>query len=114
MRLQPNKQHQRYLNTYPNAKLRYYAGQMNLKVDSNATCLVLPNARTCVAGHFYLESSLHPNKAYPGKNNAPLLTECYTLKNIVSSAAEAECSGIFHNCVVAIGIRNTLNEMNHP
>ena len=103
-----------YLATYPNAKLRYYAGTMNLKVDSDAAYLVLPNARSRVAGHFYLEASPHPNKAYPGKNNAPLLTECYTLRNVVSSAAEAECGGIFHNCVVAIGLRNTLNEMGHP
>ena len=103
-----------YLNTYPNAKLRFYAGTMTLKVDSDAAYLVLPNAKSRVAGHFYLEANPQPNKAYPGKHNAPLLTECYTLKNVVSSAAEAECGGIFHNCIVAIGIRNTLNEMGHP
>ena len=103
-----------YLNTYPNAKLRYYAGTMNLKVESNAAYLVLPNARSRVAGHFYLEASPHPNKVYPGKHNAPLLTECYTLRNVVSSAAKAKCEGIFHNCVVAIGLQNTLNEMGHP
>ena len=103
-----------YLNTYPNAKLRYYAGDMILKVDSDAAYLVLPNAKSRVAGHFYLEATPHAQKAYPGKKNAPILTECHTLKNVVSSAAEAECGGVFHNCIVAIGIRNTLQEMNHP
>ena len=103
-----------YLCTYPNAKLRFYAGTMKLAVDSDAAYLVLPNAKSRVAGHFYLEAKPFPNKAYPGKHNAPLLTECYTLKNVVSSAAEAECGGIFHNCIVAIGIRNALEEMGHP
>ena len=28
--------------------------------------------------------------------------------------AEAECGGIFHNCVVAIGIQNALKGMGHP
>ena len=87
---------------------------MQLKVASDAAYLVLPNARSRVAGHFFLEATPIPNKAYPGTNNAPLLTECYSLKNVVSSAAEAECGGIFHNCTIAIGIRNTLQEMGHP
>ena len=100
-----------YLATYPNAKLRFYAGTMNLQVESDAAYLVLPNAQSRVAGHFYLEASAKPHKAYASNNNAPILTECYTLRNVVSSAAEAECAGIFHNCVVATGIRNTLNEM---
>ena len=103
-----------YLNTYPNAKLRYYAGTMTLQVDSDAAYLVLPNARSRVAGHFYLEALPKPTKTYPSNHNAPILTECSTLRNVVSSAAEAECGGIFHNCVVAIGIRNMLNEMCHP
>ena len=103
-----------YLNTYPNAKLRYYTGHMNQKVDSDAAYLVLPNAKSCVAGHFYLEATTQTQNSYPGKNKAPILTECYTVKNVVSSAAEAECGGIFHNCVVAIGLCNTLQEMGHP
>lgn len=103
-----------YLATYPNAKLRFYAGSMILCVESDAAYLVLPNARSRVAGHFYLEAPSTPSKAYSGRSNAPILTECYTLRNVVSSAAEAECAGIFHNCIVATGIRNTLKEMGHP
>ena len=87
---------------------------MNLKVDSDAAYLVLPNAKSRVAGHFYLEAVPTPHKAYPGTKNAPILTECHTLRNVVSSAAEAECGGVFHNCIVALGLRNTLNEMGHP
>ena len=43
-----------YLNTYPIAKLFFYAGTINLKVVSDAACLVLPNIQSRVAGHFYL------------------------------------------------------------
>ena len=64
-----------YLNMYPNAKLHYHAGHMNLKVDSDAVYLVLPNAKSHVTGHFYLEATTQAQKAYPGKNNTPILTE---------------------------------------
>ena len=35
-------------------------------------------------------------------------------KNVVSSAAEAECGEIFHNCTTSIGICNALIGMGHP
>ena len=35
------------------------------------------------------------------------------LKNAVSSAAEAECGALFHNCTVAIGIQNVLTGLGH-
>ena len=103
-----------YLATYTQAKLRFYAGDMKLQVETDAACLVMPKARSRLAGHFYLSAFQTPNKSYPGQYNAPILTECHTLKNVVSSAAEAECGGIFHNCCVAIGIRNALEGMDHP
>ena len=45
-----------YLWTYPNAKLQYRKSDMVLYVDSNAAYLVLPQARSRIAGHFYLGS----------------------------------------------------------
>ena len=102
-----------YLYTYPQATLRYYAGDMQLHIESDAAYLVLPGARSRVAGYFYLRAHRHPNKAYPGYFNAPVLIKCSTLKNVVSSAAEAECGGLFHNCTKAIGLRNALNGMGH-
>ena len=102
-----------YLATYPYAKLRYYEGGMKLNVESNAAYLVLPNAKSHVARHFYLSAFPCPTKAYPQEYNAPIHIECYTLKNVVSSAVEAECGCIFHNCIVVIGIQNTLVGMGH-
>ena len=103
-----------YLATYPKAKIRYYAGTMKLHIESDAAYLVLPGARSRIAGYFYLHAPPNPNKAYAKAYNGPIHIECSTIKNVVSSAAEAECGGIFLNCTTAIGIRNTLNAMGHP
>ena len=103
-----------YLATHPNAKLRYYAGNIQLYVESDAAYLVLPGAKSRIAGYYYLYAPAHANKSYLKHYNAPLHIECLTIKNVVSSAAEAECGGIFHNCITAIGIRNALIGMGHP
>ena len=103
-----------YMYTYPTAVLRYYAGDMQLHIESDAAYLVLPGARSRVAGYFYLRANKHPQKAYPGHFNAPLLVECSALKNVVSSAAEAKCGDLFHNCTTAIGLRNALIGLGHP
>ena len=43
-----------YLHTFPNAKLRFIAGDMQLHIESDAAYLVIPVARSRAAGHFYL------------------------------------------------------------
>ena len=103
-----------YLATYLNVKLCFYAGNMQLHIESDAAYLVLPGAKSRVAGYFYLHSPPNANKCYRKGYNAPIHVQCSTLKNVVSSAAEAECGGIFQNCVTTIGIRNTLIGMGHP
>ncbi len=102
-----------YLYTYPQATLQYYAGDMQLHIKSDAAYLVLPGARSRVAGYFYLRAHHHPNKTYPGRFNAPVLIAWSTLKNVVSSAARSEYGGLFHNCTTAIGLCNALNGMGH-
>ena len=47
-----------YAATYPNPKLRFYASDMVLHVDSDVAYLVLPNSKSCYAGYFYLSD--HP------------------------------------------------------
>ena len=39
-----------YAATYPNAKIRFYASNMNLQADSDAAYLVLPFAQSRYAG----------------------------------------------------------------
>ena len=51
-----------YLHTFPNATLCFYAGDMQLHVESDAAYLVLPGVHSLVAGHFYLSTISTPNK----------------------------------------------------
>jgi hypothetical protein len=104
-----------YACTYPNAKIRYYASDMVLHVDSDAAYLVLPNAKSRIAGHYYLSATppKPPLKPSPPLNG-PILTECRTLRNVVASAAEAETGGLFHNAQTCLPIRVALEELGHP
>ena len=104
-----------YAHTYPNATIRYKASDMQLHVDSDAAYLVLPKARSRGAGHFYLSSTTPPGTSIPQPPpNGPILTECVTLRNVMTSAAEAETGTLHHNGIAAIPIRVTLGELNHP
>ena len=75
---------------------------------------MIPGARSRAAGHFYFSAISTPNKTYRERLNAPIHIECRTIKNVVSSAAEAECAALFHNCSVAVGVRHALKGLGHP
>lgn len=102
-----------FVSTYPNGKIRFHASDMILHIDTDAAYLVMPNAKSRVAGYYYLSS--HPTNP-PSKvpRNGAVLVECSTIKHVVSSAAEAECSGCFTNAQKAIPIRIALEELGHP
>ena len=96
-----------YLYTYPNAKIRYTKSKMILYIDSDTTYLVLPHARSRVAGHFALGNVPPKPPALPTPNkpnNGPILTICRCLQNVVSSAAEAETAAAFTNSQATIPI----------
>ena len=103
-----------FLSHHPDAKIRFFAGNMQLAVDSDASYLVIPGAKSRFAGHFYLESHPNPNNYNKAPHNAAIHTECKTLRNVVCSAAEAECAGLFNNAQKAITIRCTLEAIDHP
>jgi len=102
-----------YAATYPNATIRYRASEMILHVDTDAAYLVLPNARSRVAGHYFLSNRPPQIGNLKPTPNGPIHTVCQTIKNVVSSAAEAECGGLFINGQQIIPIRNTLIAMGH-
>ena len=41
-----------YLATFPNAKVQYKASDMILNVDSDAAYLVVPHAKSRIAGYY--------------------------------------------------------------
>ena len=101
-----------YAATYPNVFIRYHASDMVLHVDSDAAYLVAPKARSRIAGYYYLSD--HPSKTTHPTLNGAILVECKTLRHVVSSAAEAEIAGVFHNAQTSIPIRHFLECLNHP
>ena len=101
-----------YVTTFPNTYICYYASDMVLHVDSDATYLVTTKARSRMAG--YCQLSAHPDITAHPKLNGTILIECKTLRHIVVSAAEAEIGGIFHNTQVSIPIRTLLQSFGHP
>ena len=101
-----------YAATYPNAKLRYFASDMILHVDSDAAYLVQPGARSRIAGYYILNNYPPPAPIIPRRApNAPILIECKTLRNVVASAAEAETGGLFHNGQITIHICRLLEAL---
>ena len=103
-----------YATMYPNEILSYKSSDMVLHVDSDATYLTMPEARSCYADRFYLSdwTSLSPIKPNQ-ERNAPIHTECKTIRNIVSSTTEVETYGIFNNGKTAIGMRQELITLDH-
>ena len=106
-----------YCATHPDAIIRYHASDMCLHIDSDASYLSVSKSRSRSAGFHYLSSrpvaSTDATPPTPPLNGA-ILTPCQILKEIVSSAAEAEVAGTFHNGKEACPIRITLDELGYP
>ena len=100
--------------TYLNVILKYKASDVVLHVDLDAAYLAIPEARSCYAGHFYLSNWPSPSPIKPNpERNVPIHPKCKTIRNVVSSAAEAEKCGTFKNSKTDIGIHLTLIALDH-
>ena len=101
---------------HQNTSLRFYASDMRLHVDSDAAYLVMPGARSRIAGYYHLSRNISPNDSTI--SNLPLngafLIECKTIRHVVASAAEAETAGLFLNAQNIIHLRQTLSDLGHP
>ena len=85
---------------------------MILSIDSDAAYLVMPQAKSRIAGYFYMNNS--PSSTPLTVLNGAILVECKTLRHVVASAAEAETAGIFHNAQIAIPLCHILISLGHP
>ena len=101
-----------YLHIHSNAFIQYYVSNMIIHVNRNAAYLVSPKARSRIAGYFHLSD--HPNITKRPKINGAILVEYKTLQHLVSSLAEEEVGGIFHNASTAIPICHIFWALNHP
>eukprot|EP00957_Ditylum_brightwellii_P182220 13882411-Ditylum_brightwellii.AAC.1 len=87
---------------------------MQLQVDSDAAYLVMPGAKSCFVGYFYLASHPHLLNYNGTPHNAPVLVEYHILKNVVCSAAKGDCGGLFHNAQSSVKICIILEALVHP
>jgi hypothetical protein len=97
-----------YLATQEDAVFSYHASDMVLAVHSNASYLSEPEARSRVGGHFFLSS----DTTIPPKNGA-VLNIAHIIKNVMSSATEAELAGLYIMTREAVYIRFILIQMDN-
>ena len=81
---------------------------MILHVDSDASYLVEPGAKSRIGGYYYLSSHKFP------KLNGPIHCMATLIKAIMSSAAKAELGGLFLNATNVVSMRSILFDMSHP
>jgi hypothetical protein len=109
-----------YAASHPDAVIRFKASGMILHVESDASYLSETKARSRVAGYHYLsDAPRDPTKppapdALPPPLNGAINVPCKILREVLSSAAEAELGGLFHNGKEAVPERITLEELGHP
>ena len=82
---------------------------MIVKIHSDASYLSETEARSRVGGYFYLG-----NKNDSLKDNGAIHIIARIIKNVVSSAAEAEIAGVYTCAKEAVPIIQKLKEMGHP
>ena len=72
---------------------------------------MLPNAKSRVAGYFYLSD--YPDRDISPILNGAILVEYKGIKYIVLSSAEGEIAGLFYNAQIALPIRYILDVTGH-
>lgn len=101
-----------YATTHPDAVVRFHASDMVLNVHSDASYLSERKARSRSGGLFFMSSSFNPTNG--AKVNGAIHVLSAIMKNVLSSAAEAEVAALFENSQEACSRRTTLAELGHP
>jgi hypothetical protein len=97
-----------YAATQEPAVTTYRASDMVLAIHSNAGYLNEEGARSRVGGHHFLSENV-TNPA----NNGAIHNEASIIKQVMSSAAEAEIGALYINARKGVEERNILEEMGH-
>jgi hypothetical protein len=89
---------------------------VTLHINSDASYLSLPKARSQASDYYYLSTTSHnpakPPTIAPPINGA-IYVHCNKIKHVMASAAKAEVGALFANGQDAVGLRNTLPNMGH-
>lgn len=79
---------------------------MILQVDSDALYMSLPEARSCAGGFFYLSTIVDRTVTPPLNGTIHVISN--KIRNVMTSAAEAEVRALYENCQEIMAVRNTL------
>ncbi|KAI2488785.1 Reverse transcriptase (RNA-dependent DNA polymerase) [Fragilaria crotonensis] len=106
-----------YCATHPDASVRFTASDMILAVvESDASYLSVAKGRSRAAGYFYLTNrpTTTPTPSLTLALNGAVHVLCHIMREVLSSAAEAELGALFHNGKEACPLRIALDELGHP
>jgi hypothetical protein len=109
-----------YCPTNPEATVKYQASDMILHINSDASYLSAPKARSRAAGYHYLSGrpknpTKAPNPTNPApKNNGAIHVISNIMRKVLASAAKAKLAALFHNGRKACPLQITLEELGHP
>jgi hypothetical protein len=95
-----------YVSTHQSGAVRYYASSMQLQLQSDASYLCRPKARSVLGGFHFL--------GFPERINGPIFCTSKIISCVVASVAEAELGAAFQNAQKAAEFRNTLGELGYP
>jgi hypothetical protein len=101
-----------YLASNSEAKVRFYASDMIMNINLDASYLSETGACSRACGHFFM--GWMPKHGEPIKINGAFYVNATIMKFMVASTAEAELGALFHNCQDGIIFRKTLVDMGHP
>lgn len=85
---------------------------MILHVDFDAVYLVAPNAKSRIAGYYYLSNVLCSTHAPCPASKVHIVWNF--MKHVVDSAVEAETAGLFYNDEEIALLRHILTALGHP
>jgi hypothetical protein len=95
-----------YISSHQNQGIRFHASTMQLQIQSDASYLCRPKARSVLGGLHYLGTT--------DQINGPFFCTSKKISCVVSSAAEAELGAAFQNAQKGAQFRNTLIELGYP
>ena len=97
-----------FISTQEDPVLTYRASAMILAAHSDASYLSEPKARSRAGGHIFLSENVEDPP-----NNGAILTVAQIIKNVMSSATEAELAALYIVAKECVYIRLVLEEMGH-
>jgi hypothetical protein len=100
-----------YAATHPEATIRFHKSDMILHIHTDASYLSEAEAKSRVAGFFFLSTEPSPQ---PVPINGPVHIVSQILRTVVASAAKAEVAATFVSAQDGSHIQNILHFLNHP